>query len=175
MGWTIDEVTGEVIDTAYRLHTGLGPGLLETAYEPLMAILLARRGLKVERQHSVAIEFEAIRLDRAFVIDLLVEDRIVVELKSVEAFARVHFKQVLTYLRLMKLPVGLLINFGAPTLKEGIKRIVNGYVPDGPSPLRIHQPGYVATAAGVLAPAATDLVLDEGQETRPTKPDLWEP
>ena len=172
---TIDEVTAEVIDAAYRVHTGLGPGLLETAYEPLMSILLARRGLKIERQRSVAIEFEGIRLDRAFVIDLLVDDRVVVELKSVEAFARVHFKQVLTYLRLMKLRVGLLINFGAPTLKEGIKRIVNGYVPEGPSPLRIHQPGYVATTKSDLVVPATRLLLPEGLVTTAEESDEQEP
>ena len=136
---TIDDVTGAIIDAAIHIHRTLGPGMLESVYEPAMASLLARRGLKVERQKVIGVEFDGIRVDKAFVVDLLVENRVVVEIKSVETLPRVSFKQVLTYLRLMKLTVGLLLNFGAPTMKEGIHRIVNGHSSEG-SVLRINQP-----------------------------------
>ena len=122
-------ITGEIVDAAYGIHRRLGPGLLESVYEALLARILTERGLAVERQKPVPFEFEGLRLDEGFRVDLLVEERVVVELKSAERTNPVHAKQVLTYLRLMNLPVGLLINFGAPTLKEGLKRVINGYEP----------------------------------------------
>lgn len=125
----IDEITGEIVDAAVKLHTRLGPGLLESVYEAVLAQGLARRGLKVERQKTIPFEFDGLHFDEGLRVDLLVEGVVVVELKSVETLARVHPKQVLTYLRLLNLPVGLLINFGAPTLKEGLQRIVNNYQP----------------------------------------------
>jgi GxxExxY protein len=128
----INEITGEIVDAAYRVHTGLGPGLLESVYGAVMVKALERRGLKVERHKAVTFEFDGTRFERGLRVDLLVDDRVVVELKSVEFFAPVHAKQVLTYLRLLNLPVGLLINFGAATLKEGLRRIVNNYVPASP-------------------------------------------
>jgi iron complex transport system substrate-binding protein len=122
-------ITGQIVDAAYGIHRRLGPGLLESVYEALLARVLADRGLAVERQKPVPFEFDGLRLDEGFRVDLLVAEQVVVELKSVERTTPVHAKQVLTYLRLMNLPVGLLINFGAPTLKEGLKRVVNGYEP----------------------------------------------
>ena len=125
----IDQITGEVVDAAVKIGKGLGPGLLESVYELVMARELARRCLKVERQKACSFEFDGFRFEDAFRVDLLVEERVVVELKSVEALAPLHSKQVLTYLRLLNLPVGLLINFGAATVKEGLRRIVNNYRP----------------------------------------------
>ena len=121
----INEITGEIVDAAYALHTRIGPGLLESAYETLLAQMLEQRGLKVERQKPVSFEFEGIRIKDGFRVDLFVENRVVVELKSTERLARVYGKQVLTYLRLLDLPVGLLINFGAASLTDGLQRILN--------------------------------------------------
>ena len=129
----IDEVTGEVVDAAYRIHTQLGSGLLESVYETVLARALEQRGLKVERQKPVPLHLDGLSFDEGFRPDLLIDERVVVELKSIEKLAPVHAKQVLTYLRLMDLRVGLLINFGAPTLKEGIKRVANAYVPARPN------------------------------------------
>ncbi|MFH0939166.1 MAG: GxxExxY protein [Planctomycetota bacterium] len=136
----IDDITGDIVDAAYKIHVGLGPGLLESVYEVVLARELTRRGFIVERQKTVSFEYDGMRFEEGFRVDLLVEGRIVVELKSVEKLAPVHSKQVLTYLRLLKLPVGLLINFGAATLKEGLHRIVNNYKPSSASPrLRVNQ------------------------------------
>ncbi|MBN2427534.1 MAG: GxxExxY protein [Deltaproteobacteria bacterium] len=135
----LDDITGEIVDASVRLHMDLGPGLLESVYERLLAEILIRRGLVVERQKPVCFEYDGIRFDDGFRIDLLVENQVLVELKSVEKVAPVHSKQLLTYLRLMKLPVGLLINFGAPTLKEGLHRIVNNLDPSASSRLRVNQ------------------------------------
>ncbi|HKP74542.1 MAG TPA: GxxExxY protein [Longimicrobiaceae bacterium] len=120
-----NEITGIVVDTAFQVHTLIGPGLLESVYEAVLARKLEQRGLVVERQKPIAFEIEGMRFDEGFRADLLVEDRVLVELKSIEKLARVHAKQVLTYLRLMNLPVGLLINFGAASLGEGLQRIIN--------------------------------------------------
>ena len=135
----IDEITGEIVDAAYKIHVGLGPGLLESVYEAVLARELERRGLRVERQKPISFEYDGLQFDEGFRVDLLVEGRVVVELKSVEKMSVVHPKQVLTYLRLLHLPVGLLINFGAPMLKEGIERIVNDYKPSTASPMRVNQ------------------------------------
>jgi GxxExxY protein len=121
----INVITGQVVDAAYRLHSRLGPGLLESVYESVLARLLEQSGFSVERQKPISFEFDGLRFDEAFRADLLVASRVLVELKSVEQLAPVHHKQVLTYLRLLDLPLGLLINFGAPLLKEGVHRIVN--------------------------------------------------
>ena len=109
----IEEIAGEIVDAAVGLHMHLGPGLLESAYELLLARELERRGLEVERQKVVPLEFNGIRIEDAFRVDLLVGGCVVVELKSVERLAPVHMKQALTYLRLMDLHLGFLINFGA--------------------------------------------------------------
>jgi GxxExxY protein len=133
----IDRISGDVIDLAIRIPRELGPGLLESVYEAVLAGKLAAMGYRVVRQYPVDIEFDGMRFDVAFRIDLLVDDRLIVEVKSVDKLAPVHAKQVLTYLRLTKQPVGLLINFGGETLKEGVRRLVNNYNPSAPSaPLR---------------------------------------
>jgi iron complex transport system substrate-binding protein len=136
----LDEITGTIVDAALLVHRRLGPGLLESAYEVILAAVLARRGLRVERQLPINFCFEGIEFEQAFRVDLLVEQRVVVEVKSVERLARVHPKQVLTYLRLMNLRVGLLLNFGAGTMKEGTKRIVNNLVPSDSPALRVNRP-----------------------------------
>jgi GxxExxY protein len=115
------------IDCGFKLHTGLGPGLLESVYEALLCESLKTRGLRVERQKPIDIVYEGVSLNEGFRADILVEGRLLIELKSVERIAPVHGKQVLTYLRLLHLPLGLLMNFGAATFKEGIKRVSNDY------------------------------------------------
>ncbi len=115
-----------VVDAAFKVHTTLGPGLLESVYETVLAHELRDRGLRVARQVPIAIEYRGMRFDEAFRADLLVEDLLIVELKSIEATRPVHTKQLLTYLRLSHRKLGLLINFGAPLIKQGITRVVNG-------------------------------------------------
>lgn len=137
----IDEITGQVVDAALKLHMQLGPGLLESVYELVLARELERRGLIVERQKAVSFHFDGLRFDDAFRVDLLIDGCVVIEVKSVETLAPVHSKQLLTYLRLLNLPVGLLINFGAATMKAGLHRIVNNYYPSPSAPprLRVNQ------------------------------------
>jgi len=118
-------ITGVIVDVAYRIHCELGPGLFESVYGVVVPRALERRGLKIERHKLVTFEYDGMRFDNGLRVDLVVEDLVVVELKAVETLAPVHGKQVLTYLRLLDLPVGLLINFGAPTMREGLRRIVN--------------------------------------------------
>lgn len=130
----VEALAREAVDCGFRIHRDLGPGLLESAYEALMAQALTRRGLAVERQLSLPLEYEGVVVDNAFKIDILVERALVIELKSVERLAPVHGKQLLTYLRLMKLPLGLLMNFGQATFKDGLKRVANDYT--GPYPTR---------------------------------------
>jgi iron complex transport system substrate-binding protein len=125
----IDDVSGDVIDAAIRIHRELGPGLLESVYETVLAASVERMGYKVDRQSPVDIEFEGMRFSAAFRLDLLVDDRLVVEIKSVEQLHPVHAKQLITYLRLTNQPVGLLLNFAGETMKEGIRRLVNNYRP----------------------------------------------
>lgn len=126
---TIEEVATVCVDCGFKLHRQLGPGLLESVYEAVLAHSLAERGLAVERQKVIPIRLGALRLEEGFRADLLVEGKLLIELKSVEKTAPVHAKQVLTYLRLMNLPLGLLMNFGAATFREGVKRIVNNHQP----------------------------------------------
>jgi len=128
----IDAITGDVIDVAIRIHRQLGPGLLESVYEIVLAGKLAAMGYVVERQRSVDIEFEGLFFDAAFRIDLYVDERLIVEIKSIDRLNPAHAKQLLTYLRLTKQPVGLLINFGGETLKEGVRRLVNNHYPSAP-------------------------------------------
>ncbi len=118
-------ITGAIVDSALTIHRDVGPGLLETVYEQLLMHLLQQRGHRVRRQCRVRLEYNGIVLGGGFRVDLLVEECVVVEVKSVVRLDPVFTKQLLTYLRLLKLPVGLLINFGAPTLKEGLHRISN--------------------------------------------------
>ncbi len=122
----INEISGVIVDAAFKIHSTLGPGLLETVYEGVLERELIRRGLRVRRQVSVPIRYDGLVFDEGFIADLIVEECIVVELKSVEQFHPVHAKQVLTYCRLLDFRLGLLINFGTALLKDGIKRIANG-------------------------------------------------
>jgi iron complex transport system substrate-binding protein len=140
-GKTLDHITGNIVDAAYGLHKALGPGLFESVYETILARELARRKFQVERQRSVSFEYDGLKFENAFRIDLLVERRVVVEVKSVEQLSAVHSKQLLTYLRLLNLPVGLLVNFGAATLKEGLHRVVNRLPPAASPRLRVNQIG----------------------------------
>jgi GxxExxY protein len=126
----LNEITREIVDAAYRIHVRLGPGLLESVYESVMARDLERRGFRVERRKLVSFEFEGLVFVDGLRMDLLVDDLVVVELKSVVRLARVHKKQLLTYLRLADKRVGLLINFGGERIKDGIHRIVNNYHPN---------------------------------------------
>jgi GxxExxY protein len=124
--WTENEIATAVVDAAYHVHTELGPGLLETVYEVALAHELKKRGLRSDRQVPIAIEYDGIKFDEGFRADILVEDKVILELKSIEELARVHHKQLLTYLRLADKHLGLLVNFGQEYIKDGIKRIVNG-------------------------------------------------
>jgi GxxExxY protein len=121
-----NEISKIIVDCAYQIHTKLGPGLLESVYESVLARLLERRGLKVERQVTVPIRFDDLEFDEGFRADLLVEGLVIVELKSVEKTAPVHRKQVITNIRLADKRLGLLINFGEALIKDGITRLVNG-------------------------------------------------
>jgi GxxExxY protein len=123
---TENELARLIVDAAYKVHTVLGPGLLESVYEAVLCHELRKRGLSVNTQVPVPLIYEDVCLELAFYADLVVEDTIMVELKSVERVAPVHKKQLLTYLRLADKRLGLLINFGEALIKDGISRIVNG-------------------------------------------------
>ena len=123
---TENEISREIVDTAFQVHTKLGPGLLETVYEVIMAHELKKRGMHVERQMPVPIEYEDLKFEEGFRADLVVNGLVVIELKSVDKLAKVHKKQLLTYLRLMDRKLGLLVNFGENLIKDCISRVVNG-------------------------------------------------
>ena len=143
----LDDITGAIIDAAVNIHIALGPGLLESVYEVVLARALERRGLSVERQKVIRFEYDGMVFEEGLRVDLLVEKSVIVELKSVEKLAPVHSKQLLTYLRLLDLPVGLLLNFGAATLKEGLHRIVNKLSPADSPQLRINLPATPAQSS----------------------------
>jgi GxxExxY protein len=123
---TENEIARKILDTAFVVHSKLGPGLLESVYEVVLAHELRKAGLAVERQKPMPIVYDGIRFDEAFRADLVVNSKVIAELKSVEATSGVHAKQVLTRLRLSGLKLGLLFNFGEAHLKNGIKRLING-------------------------------------------------
>ncbi len=123
---TENEIANIVVDAAFKIHTKLGPGLFESVYEMILAYELQRRGLKIVRQQAISIVYENKKFDEAFRADLIVEDKVIIELKSVEEVLKVHKKQLLTYLRLADKKLGLLINFGAGLIKDGLFRVVNG-------------------------------------------------
>lgn len=135
----VEELSAIAVECGYKLHVNLGPGLLESVYEALLAMSLSDLSLKVERQKPIKINYQDVVLEEGFRVDLLVEDKLLIELKSTERHMPVHAKQVLTYLRLMDLPLGLLMNFGAPTFKAGCKRIVNNHSDFASSRLRVNQ------------------------------------
>ncbi|NLF97394.1 MAG: GxxExxY protein [Candidatus Riflebacteria bacterium] len=121
-----NEISRIVVDCALNIHKELGPGLLESVYELLLAHELESCGLKIARQVPVKISYKGICFDEGFRIDMLVEDKVILELKSVESTSKAHKKQVLTYLKLTGLKLGLLINFGEALMKDGITRLING-------------------------------------------------
>ena len=121
-----NEVAREIVNACFRIHTALGPGLLESVYETVLSPELSRRGLAFERQRTIPIVYDNVLIDTAFRADLIVEDKVIVEIKSIEAVAPVHGKQLLTYLRLADKRLGLLINFNVALIKNGITRVVNG-------------------------------------------------
>lgn len=123
---TENEISRIIVDVAYKIHIKLGPGLLESVYEAIMCHELIKRGLKVERQKPIPVIWDEIYLDIGFRSDLVVEDKVIVELKSVETLSKVHSKQILTYLKITNTKLGLLINFNEALIRDGIYRIVNG-------------------------------------------------
>jgi GxxExxY protein len=122
---TENEVAAQIVDAAFKTHSALGPGLFESVYERVLVYELKKRGLQVLNQHPVAITYETLHVDEEFKADLIVETLVMVELKSIEAIAPIHKKQLLTYLRLSEMRLGLLINFNVDYIKDGISRIVN--------------------------------------------------
>ncbi|MBS0660225.1 MAG: GxxExxY protein [Verrucomicrobia bacterium] len=133
------QLSAIVVDCAFRLHVEAGPGMLEVVYELTLERMLSDRGLQVTRQVQVPLTMAGLLIEDAFRVDLLVNSRLVVELKSVEQIAPVHLKQVNTYLRLLNLPLGLLINFGAATFKQGVRRVVNRHTQTQNSLLRLYR------------------------------------
>jgi GxxExxY protein len=121
-----NQIAKEVVDVAFHIHTRLGPGLLESVYETILAYEIRKRGFRVERQLPVPVVWDNVQFDEGYRFDLLVEGKVLVEVKSIEAVAPVHKKQVLTYLRLLEKRLGLLINFNEELIRNGISRIVNG-------------------------------------------------
>ena len=121
----LNRVTREIIGAAIAVHRELGPGLLESAYEACLAYELTQRGLRVEQQMPLPVVYREVRLECGYRLDLVVEDIVIVELKSVEKLTRVHQAQVLSYLRLANCPVGLLINFNVKILVDGVQRLAN--------------------------------------------------
>ena len=135
----LEELSAVVVDTAFRIHKDLGPGLLESVYELILAEKLHKHGISVDRQRPIDISYDDVMIESAFRVDLLVEERLVIEIKSLEQLAPVHAKQLLTYIRLMNLPLGLLVNFGAATFREGVRRLVNNHTDFASSRLRANQ------------------------------------
>ena len=125
----VEKLAALAIDCGLRIHRDLGPGLLESVYETLLAAKLARLGIRVERQKPVDLEYEGIRVREGFRADLVIDRLLIVEVKSIERLAAVHSRQVLTYLRLLGLPLGLLMNFGGETFREGLRRVMNDRCP----------------------------------------------
>lgn len=121
----LERVISDVIDCGFKLHSTLGPGLLESAYEILLEALLIQRGYAVERQKPISLNFQDLLIHDVYRVDMLVEGRLILELKSVEQLAPVHSKQLLTYLRVTGLPIGLIMNFGGALFKSGVRRIIN--------------------------------------------------
>jgi GxxExxY protein len=122
---TENEISRVIVDASYRIHVELGPGLFESVYEEILSYELMKKGLYISRQKTIPIVWEEIKMEHGFRADLIVENKVLIEIKSVESIAPVHQKQVLTYLKLTNLKLGLLINFNEAYIKNGITRIVN--------------------------------------------------
>jgi GxxExxY protein len=139
----IEEIARQAIDCGFKIHKELGPGLLESVYETLLAASLSRIGFAVDRQKPIDFEYDGMTFREGFRADLLVDGRLIIEVKSIERLAPVHGKQLLTYLKLAGQPLGLLMNFGGETFREGLKRVVNNHGPFAPSRLRVDQPSLI--------------------------------
>jgi GxxExxY protein len=124
---TENEIATAVVDAAFKIHTTLGPGLFESVYEAALEFELCKRGLRVTQQVGLPVHYEEVKLELGFRVDLIVDEKVIVEIKSVEVLAPVHKKQLLTYLRLTNLRLGLLINFNVELIKHGIQRVINGF------------------------------------------------
>lgn len=125
---TENEIAREIVDSAFKIHKQFGPGLLESVYEALLAAELEKRGLRSVSQQAIPLVYEQVQLKIGFRADLIVENKVIIEVKSIEALANVHKKQLLTYLRLTDKHLGLLINFNVEMLKGNIVRVINGYL-----------------------------------------------
>ncbi|MFO7703465.1 GxxExxY protein [Psychroflexus maritimus] len=125
---TENQISSEIIGAAIEVHKQLGPGLLESAYETCLAFELRKKGFKVERQLALPLIYKDVKLDAGYRIDLLVNDKVIIEVKSLDALAPIHTAQILTYLKLKDIKLGLLINFNSVVVKDGIKRVINGYL-----------------------------------------------
>jgi GxxExxY protein len=139
----IEEIARIAIDCGFKIHNELGPGLLESVYETVLAASIARRGLKVDRQLPINIAYDGMTFVEGFRADLVVDDRLIIEVKSAERLAPVHGKQMLTYLRLLRQPLGILMNFGGATFREGVRRVVNNHTDFASSRLRVNQSAVI--------------------------------
>src|ERR1043165_10564 len=139
----IEELARLASDCGLGIHKELGPGLLESVYEAILAAKLGRYDVLVERQKPIPIEYDGMSLGEGFRADLLVDGRLIIEIKSIDRLAPVHSRQLLTYLRLSKQPLGLLMNFGGETFREGIKRVVNNHTGFASSRLRVNQAALI--------------------------------
>ncbi|MFH1756230.1 MAG: GxxExxY protein [Candidatus Latescibacterota bacterium] len=122
---TENELSAIIVDCCYKVHLALGPGLLESVYEEVLAYELSRSGLNVKKQQGIPVVYEEIKMEVGFRADLIVEDKVVIEIKSIETIAPIHYKQLLTYLKLTDIKLGILVNFNTDLIKHGIKRVVN--------------------------------------------------
>ena len=143
------QITEQVIGSCIDLHRQLGPGLLESAYEECLCFELAQRGVRFERQKPLPVHYKTVKLDCGYRLDLVVEQKIIIELKAVEKLLPVHEAQVLTYLKLSGLTLGLLINFNVPVLKDGIKRVANNFIDSSASLRLCGEPGLRGELKGV--------------------------
>ncbi|HKI47519.1 MAG TPA: GxxExxY protein [Balneolales bacterium] len=125
---TENQLTGKIIATAIKIHRALGPGLLESAYKECLHYELTKQGLITEKEKPLPLVYNSVHLDVGYRVDLMVESKVILEIKSVDALNEIHLAQVLTYLKLSNMHLGLLINFNVTLLKQGIKRVVNGYL-----------------------------------------------
>jgi len=150
----IDDISAAVLDASIQIHRDLGPGLFESVYETMLAGRLARAGYEVARQRSIDMEHDGLVFEAAFRIDLLIDNRLVVEIKAVDRLGAMHHRQVLTYLRILKQPVGLLINFNEALLKDGFHRIVNDYRPPSSASSSSASPRSPRLRVNNLHPAA---------------------
>jgi GxxExxY protein len=124
---TINRITSTIIEAAIRVHRALGPGLLESAYLACLCYELVRAGLHIETQKPLPLVYEGVTIDCAYRADIIVNQTVIVEVKAMDDLAPIHTRQLLTYLRIAKCPAGLILNFGKTTMKEGIKRVLNGF------------------------------------------------